>query len=198
MFGDFSSLMGIDADKSVLYSTLYNNALNGDGNCGGVVSYNYLAGEPVAGVENGSPLIFRTPQSKMNLANFFRSQLYATVAVLKIGMEILTKKEGVTADNFNAHGGLFKVKGVAQKVLSDALETTVSVSETAGEGGAWGMALLGAYMVSDGGLSLGDWLDTKVFGNMEKEVILPCPNGVKGFNEYFELYKKGLKTYNAF
>lgn len=198
MFGEFSSLMGIDADKSVLYSTLYNNALNGDGNCGGVVSYNYLAGEPVAGVENGSPLIFRTPQSKMNLANFFRSQLYATVAVLKIGMEILTKKEGVTADNFNAHGGLFKVKGVAQKVLSDALETTVSVSETAGEGGAWGMALLGAYMVSDGELSLGDWLDTKVFGNMEKEVILPCPNGVKGFNEYFELYKKGLKTYNAF
>lgn len=198
MFGEFASLMGIDANKSTLYSTLYNNALKGDSNCGGIVAYNYLAGEPVAGVENGSPLIFRTQGSKMNLSNFFRANLYATVAVLKIGMEILTKKENVTAENFNAHGGLFKVKGVAQKVLADALETSVSVSETAGEGGAWGMALLGAYMVMGDDLSLGDWLETKVFGNMQKYVIHPDGDSVKGYNEFFELYKKGLATYNAF
>ncbi|MBQ2966847.1 MAG: ATPase [Clostridia bacterium] len=193
MFGDFASMIGADIDKSKLYTLLYENALAGDADCGKVMSYNFLAAEPVAGVKNGSPLYFRTPQSKMNLANFFRSQLYATVAVLKIGMDILVENEGVHAENFNAHGGLFKVKGVAQQFLANALNTRVSVTETSGEGGAWGMALLSAYMMKKETLSLSDWLDTKVFGSIEKETLSPDVSSADGFNEYFKLYKSGLK-----
>ncbi len=192
MFGEFALMIGADIDKSELYKVLYENALSGDADCGGVMSYNFLASEPVAGIKNGTPMCFRTPQSKMTLANFFRSQLYAAVAVLKIGMDILVKNESVSADNFNAHGGLFKVKGVAQQLLADALNTAISVSETAGEGGAWGMALLAAYMKEKEKHSLGDWLDVNVFGMVEKEVLLPNCQAVDGFNKYFELYKSGL------
>lgn len=192
MFGDFAKLLGADADKSKLYRLLYENALAGDEDCGEVISYNYLANEPVAGVKNAKPLYFRTPESKMNLSNFFRSQLYAALAVLKFGMDILTENENVCADNFNAHGGLFKVRGVAQQLLANVLDTNVSVSETAGEGGAWGMALLAAYMLDKENKSLGDWLDTKVFGAVEKEMIKPDKKAADGFNKYFSLYKSGL------
>lgn len=196
MFGEFALMIGVDIDKSELYKALYENALLGDADCGGVMSYNFLASEPVAGITNGTPMYFHTPQSKMTLANFFRSQLYATVAVLKIGMDILVKNENVSADNFNAHGGLFKVKGVAQQLLANVLNTAISVSETAGEGGAWGMALLAAYMMEKGKQPLGDWLDANVFKLVEKEVSLPDCQAVDGFNKYFELYKSGLCANN--
>lgn len=192
MFLDFALMIDADIDKSELYKLLYVNALSGDTDCGEVVSYNYLAGEPVAGIKKGSPMYFRTPQSKMTLANFFRSQLYATVAILKIGMDILVKNENVSADNFNAHGGLFKVKGVAQQLLANALNTDVSVTETSGDGGAWGMALLAAYMIKKEEYSLGDWLDTKVFRNIKKESLPPDRKSVDGFDRFFELYKSGL------
>lgn len=195
LFEEFTKLIGADADKSKLYKTLYESALTGDEDCGEVISYNYLANEPVAGVKNGKPMYFRTSKSKMTLSNFFRSQLYATVAVLKIGMDILTENEGVSADNFNAHGGLFKVKGVAQQLLANALDTTVSVSETAGEGGAWGMALLAAYMMNKGNYTLGDWLDAKVFKAVRKEMLTPKKEAVDGFNKYFSLYKSGLYVF---
>jgi len=195
MFGEFASLIGTDIDKSRLYELLYKNAMTGDAACGGVISYNYLANEPVAGVKCGKPLYFRGANSDISLANFFRSQLYASVAVLKIGMEILVENEGVSADNFNAHGGLFKVSGVAQQILADALDTAVSVSDTAGEGGAWGMALLAAYMVEKDNNSLGDWLDTKVFGSMKK--ITLEPKNVDGFNQFYEQYKSGLGAFDA-
>ena len=195
IFGEFASLIGKDTAKSDLYNLLYNNAMNGDADCGGVISYNYLAAEPVTGAKIGKPMYYRTTSSTPNLATFFRSQLYASVAVLKAGMEILTKNENVTAENFNAHGGLFKVRGVSQQILADALNTPVSVSETAGEGGAWGMALLAAYLIDKGEKSLDEWLEEKVFSSMNKETLLPDPNGVKGFEAFYSEYKSGLEFF---
>ena len=195
MFGDFARLIGVDADKSKLYKTLYENALFGDEDCGEVVAYNYLANEPVAGVKNGKPMYFRTSRSKMTLSNFFKAQIYATVAVLKVGMDIIGEKEGVCADNFNAHGGLFKVKGVAQQLLANALDTNISVSETAGEGGAWGIALLAAYMMNKENYGLGDWLDDKVFKNVQKEMLAPKKEASDDFEKYFSLYKSGLSVF---
>lgn len=192
MFGDFAKLLGADTDKSTLYKLLYENALSGDSDCGEVVSYNFLADEPVAKVKGGKPSYFRTPQSRLTLANFFRSQLYAAVAVLKIGMDILTEKENVSALTFNAHGGLFKVKGVAQQLLANTLGTDIAVSENAPEGGSWGMALLAAYMMKNGGQSLGDWLEEKVFANVKREVLSPDNKALDGFDKYFSLYKNNL------
>lgn len=192
MFGEFAALVGADTDKSKLYKILYESALSADADCGEVISYNYLASEPVSGVKNGKPMIYRTQSSNMNLSNFFRSQLYSALAVLKLGMDILTENEGFTAESFNAHGGLFKVKGVAQQFLANVLDTAVSVSETAGEGGAWGMALLTAYMMNNEGLSLGDWLENNVFKNMERLTLMPDNSSKEGFEKYLELYKSGL------
>ena len=195
MFGEFASLTGSKISTSELYKTLYENALSGDLDCGEVIAYNYLANEPVAGVKNGKPMIWRTNKSEMNLANFFRSQLYSSVCVLKFGMDLLQKNEGVTAENINAHGGLFKVRGVAQKLLANVLSAPVSVSETAGEGGAWGMALLSAYMMEKGELSLGDWLDENVFKSVNGETIAPDEKETEGFDKYFSLYKSGLSAF---
>lgn len=194
LFGEFAALAGADMDKSGLYELLYKNAMKGDADCGGVVSYNYLAAEPVAGVETGSPMYFRNSAGRMSLSNFFRSQLYAAVAVLKIGMNILVDKENVKAENFKAHGGLFKVKGVAQQILADCLNTSVTVMETAGEGGAWGVALLAAYMMNKGEDTLAEWLDTAVFGGMKSETVDPQADGIDGFDKYFDEYIRGLSA----
>ena len=193
MFHEFSKLMGTEFDKSRLYEVLYKNTESAAADCDGMVAYNYLAAEPVAGVDKGTPMYFHGMDTKMSLANFFKAQLYATVAVLKIGMNILVEKENVESDGFNAHGGLFKVEGVAQKILANALKTPVTVSNTAGEGGAWGMALLAAFMMKNDGMSLSDWLDEKVFSNMESKTTEPDDEGVLGFEKYFENYIKGIK-----
>lgn len=195
VFAEFSALSGKPADKSAIYETLYKNALAGEPDCGGVTAYNFLSGEPVAGVAKGRPMYFRTPDSRMNLANFFRAQLYSAFAALKIGMDILFEKEKVSAEQFTGHGGIFKVQGVAQQFLADGLNTPVSVMKTAGEGGAWGMALLAAYMVCGGGKSLADWLDSEVFVGMEKLVTVPDPKGAEGFAKYVSRYKDGLNFY---
>lgn len=192
MFGEFSALTGHPLDKSRLYEILYKNALNGSADCGGVVAYNYLSGEPVTGVESGRPMYFRTPDSKMDLANFFRAELYSSLSALRYGMDILFEKERVSAEQFTGHGGLFKVEGVAQQFLADALDTPVSVMETAGEGGSWGMALLAAYMLDGNGLSLPRWLFEKVFASMEKKTVRPDEKGVQSFGEYMKRYKAGL------
>lgn len=192
MFGEFAELTGNKIDKSSLYETLYKKAMTGDADCGGVTAFNFLSGEPVADVENGRPMYFRQPNGKMNLANFFRAQLYSAFASLKIGMDILFENEQVKAQQFTGHGGIFKVKGAAQQVLADALNTPVSVMTTAGEGGAWGMALLAAYMVKGGGKTLPDWLDSEVFAGMEKLTLAPNENGTHGFNEFIERYKSAL------
>ena len=191
MFGEFATMINANIDTSALYKLLYTNALSGSDDCGEVISYNYLANEPVADIKNGKPMYFRTPQSELNLANFFRSQLYSAIVVLKIGMDILVEKEEVSAEKFNAHGGLFKVKGVAQQLLANVINTDISVSETAGEGGAWGMALLAAYMLEKDKLSLGDWLEIKVFGSIKKETLSPESKSMSGFDKFYKLYREG-------
>lgn len=194
IFEEFSALSGNPVDKSTLYEMLYKNALKGDTDCDGIAAYNFLSGEPVAGAESGRPMYFRTPESRMNLANFFRAELYSAFAALKMGMDILFEKENVSAEQFTGHGGIFKVQGVAQQFLADGLNTPVSVMKTAGEGGAWGMALLAAYAVCGKGKVLAEFLEKEVFANMEKSTAVPDEKGVKGFETYMERYKEGLRT----
>ncbi len=196
IFGEFAKLTGRELTAGELYETLYKNALSGDPDCGGVTAYNFLSGEPVAGAEYGRPMYFRRPEGSFGLANFFRAELYAAFAALKMGMDILSEKEGVFARKITGHGGLFKVKGVAQEFLANALGTEVSVMRTAGEGGAWGMALLAAFMLS-GERELADWLSEKVFANMESETISPDKIGEEGFKRFMENYRNGLKAQYA-
>lgn len=191
LFGEFAELAGISMDKAKLYDMLYKNSDLADADCGGITAYNYLSGEHVTGIEKGNPMYFRSIDSKMSLANFIKAQLYSTMATLEMGVDILFENENVTAEQIQAHGGLFKVKGVAQQILANALNTNVSVMETAGEGGAWGMALLAAFMMS-GGDSLGEWLADNVFASMSIETVAPMRNGVNGFSEYIKRYKAGL------
>lgn len=193
LFGEFAKLAGVPADKTTLYDMLYKNTVYADADCGGITTYNYLSGEHITGVEKGRPMYFRSKDSKMTLANFMNAQLYSTMATLKSGVDILFEKEKVSVEQINAHGGLFKVKGVAQQILANALNTNVSVAENAGEGGAWGMALLAAFMQS-GNTCLAEWLADNVFANMNMETVMPDNNGVKGFLEYMERYKAGLRA----
>lgn len=192
IFDEFSQLSGNPMEKSALYEMLYRNALNGDPDCGGTVAYNFLSGEPVAGAENGRPMYFRTPDGRFSLANLFRAEIYSTMAALKLGMDILFEKEQVSADKITGHGGLFKTKGVAQQFLADGLGCPVSVMKTAGEGGAWGMALLAAYSVCGNGRTLPDFLDSEVFGGMECSTVQPEEKGAAGFRKFMENYKCGL------
>ncbi len=196
LFSEFAALSGKEISKGEVYELLYKNALNGDPDCGGTVAYNFLSGEPVAGVAEGRPMYFRTPDGSFNLANFIRAELYAAFGALKMGMDILAEKENVPADKFTGHGGLFKVQGVAQQFLADALNADVSVMKTAGEGGAWGMALLAAYMQCADGI-LPERLESCVFGGMERATRLPNPAGVSGFAEYIRRFKNGLAAQNA-
>lgn len=192
IFGEFAELSGHPIAKPALYDMLYYHALTGDPDCGDTVVYNFLSGEPVAGAENGRPMYFRTPDGKFDLANLFRAEIYSTMAALKLGMDILFDKEQVSVDKITGHGGLFKTKGVAQQFLADGLGCAVSVMKTAGEGGAWGMALLAAYSVCGGGKSLPEFLDGEVFGGMESTTLQPEEKGAEGFRKFMENYKRGL------
>ena len=196
IFAEFAELFDIDTTKGELYKRLYENAMSADCDCGEVMSYNFLASEPVAKVDGGAPMIFRTRSSKMNLKNLFRSQLCSAIAPLALGMDILFKSEGFNANKFMAHGGLFKVEGVAQQILADALGCEVSISETAGEGGAYGMALLAAFAaVGDGALC--DWLDRFAFENSSVTALSPTDVGMRGFADFMKLYEAGLSAQRA-
>ena len=198
LFKEYQELLGVPVDMNEIYGKLYNNALKGDADCGGVLAYNYISGEPVTGLQEGRPLVVRSPNDKFNLANFIRSNLYATVAVLKLGNDILFKEEKVKVDRITGHGGLFKTKGVGQRVLAAALNSPISVMETAGEGGAWGIALLAGYVVNNKeNLNLADYLEKVVFGGNTGEEIAPTPEEVEGFNKYIEVYKAGLAIEQA-
>lgn len=197
IFYEFCGAMGISADRGQLFGILYRKALEGDKDCGGLLDYNYFSGEPISKVNEGRPLFVRTPDAKFNLANFMRVHLYASLSVLKVGMDLLLKNEGVKVDNMMGHGGLFKTKGVGQSILAAALNTPVTCMTTAGEGGAWGIALLAAYMVRGGGLSLAEWLNREVFAGAQGETIAPDPADVKGFDEYIARYTRGLPIEEA-
>lgn len=198
LFDEFASCFGMDVDKNRLFSVLYNKALEGDKDCGGLVAYNYFAGEPVTGLEEGRPMFVRRPDSRLSLANFMRSHLYSSLATLKIGLDILLKQEDVAIDSITGHGGLFKTKGVGQSILAAAMNAPISVMETAGEGGAWGIALLAAYMINrDADQDLGDYLENKVFSGMKAETMEPDSADVAGFDAFVELYKNCLPAEKA-
>lgn len=198
IFREYSEAMGMEVDMNHLYGTLYHKALEGDADCGGLLSYCYLSGEPITGFEEGRPLFVRTPESRFNLANFMRTHLYSSLATLKIGMDILFKEEGVTLDNLMGHGGLFKTKGVGQRVMAAAASVPVSVMETAGEGGAWGIALLASYMHNkEVGETLDHFLNNRVFIGEGAVTISPDPQDAAGFDVFIDQYKKGLSAERA-
>ena len=198
LFREYNELMGIPVDMDEIFGKLYNNALTGDADCGGLISYNYISGEPVTGLAEGRPMFLRSANDHFNLANFIRTHLYASVGVLKIGNDILFNQEKISVDRITGHGGLFKTKGVGQRVLAAALNSPISVMETAGEGGAWGIALLGSYLVNnDKQLNLADWLEEKVFAGDAGVEIAPTPEDVAGFNTYIETYKACLPVEKA-
>lgn len=193
LFKEYQELLGIPVDMNEIFGKLYNHALQGDADCGGLLSYNYISGEPVTGLAEGRPLFVRSANDKFNLANFMRAHLYASVGVLKIGNDILFKQEKVKVDRITGHGGLFKTKGVGQRVLAAAIDSPISVMETAGEGGAWGIALLASFLVNNtAGQALADFLEEKVFAGNAGVEIAPTAEDVAGFNAYIENYKAGL------
>ena len=180
-------------DMDTLYGTLYNRALAADKDCGGLVAFNLLSGEPVIGLNEGRPLFVRRPDAIFNLANFMRTHLYASLATLKIGCDILFKEEHVKVDKLYGHGGLFKTKGVGQGILAAAVNASVAVMETAGEGGPWGMALLASYMINkEVGENLEDYLENRVFYGKNGFVMDPDIADVAGFDKYMESYKACL------
>ena len=193
LFAEFAQLMGIAADKGELFAKLFGIALEGDADCGGLLSFNYLSGEGVTDLDEGRPLFARTPDAHLTLANFMRTHLLSALATLKIGMDILTHAEQVPIERLYGHGGYFKTPGVGQRMLSAAVGAPVSVMETAGEGGPYGMALLAAYMLwRDEGEALEDYLDTKVFAEAKSSALMAEPDEVAGFDAFLARYKAVL------
>ena len=198
IFKEFAEAFGMKVDMNDLFGTLYNKALEGDADCGGLMSYNFFAGEPVVGFDEGRPLFVRMPDSKFNLANFMRTNLYTCLGAMRVGLNLLFEKENVKVDRLLGHGGLFKTKGVGQQILADAVNAPVSVMATAGEGGAWGIALLASYLVNkEKGETLESFLDNKVFADQESSTLDPKPEGVAGFNAFMDSYMKGLSIERA-
>ena len=194
LFGQVLEAAGTPLEKSKLYELLYQKALEGDPDCGSLLSYNCYSGEPVTGLEKGRPLFFRRPDAPLTLANFMRAQIYGAMAALRVGMvDILFGKEQVQLDTLYGHGGLFKTKGVGQRLLAGALGVPVAVMETAGEGGPWGMALLAAYRVNRGeDESLEDYLENKVFAGAQVSTLAPEQADADGFEAFMTRYRKGL------
>ena len=198
LFKEYQELMGMPVDMNQVYEKLYNHALKGAADCGGLLSYNYFSGEPVTGMAEGRPMFVRSANDKFTLANFMRANLYAAVGVLKIGNDILFNDEHIKVDKITGHGGLFKTKGVGQRILAAALNSPISVMETAGEGGPWGMAILGSYLVNNtANLSLPEFLDKKVFAGNQGTEIAPTPEDVAGFNAYIKKYNRCLPIEEA-
>ena len=198
IFKDYIELTGQKADMGELFTNLFNVALKGDPDCGGLVTYNYISGEPVTDLADGRPLVVRSANDKFTLANFMRANLYGAVAVLKIGNDILLKDEKVNVDRITGHGGFFTTPVVGQKILAAALNSPISVMKTAGEGGPWGMAILASYLVNNKNhQSLADYLDNNVFAGNTGSEVKPDPADVDGFNKYIENYKKGLEIEKA-
>lgn len=198
LFGEAASALGMDVDATTLYRTLYTKALEGDTDCGGLMSYGYLSGEHMTHFEEGRPLFVRSSDSKFNLANFIRVNLYTALGALKIGLDILLEEEGVKLDGMLGHGGLFKTEGVGQRFMAAAVGAPVTVMETAGEGGAWGIGLLASYAVNKkDNETLEDFLNDKVFGAAQGVTLEPDAADVEGFARFMERYIAGLPVERA-
>lgn len=193
LFSEFAETMGSPVDKGALFTKLFQTALGGDKDCGGLLSYNYFSGEGVTDLDEGRPVFARMPNAKFTLANFMRTHLLSALATLKIGLDILTNEEQVQIDKLYGHGGFFKTPEVGQRMLSAAVSAPVSVMETAGEGGPYGMALLAAYMLRKAdGESLADYLDNKVFAGTKTFSLLADDSDIAGFSVFLSRYKKAL------
>ena len=197
LFREFAGLLGVQTDAGEVFTRLFRKSLEGDSDCGGLVNFNYLAGEPVTGLSEGRPMFLRLPDASMNLANFMRAQIYSSMETLKYGMEIM-KRENVAIDCVYGHGGLFKTEGVGQNYLAAAIHAPVTVMETAGEGGAWGIALLAAFMLNRGSdEKLEDYLQNKVFSGMNKKTADPDPADEAGFDLYMKRFVACLPAQKA-
>jgi sugar (pentulose or hexulose) kinase len=193
LFSEFADTIGAPRNKSELFTLLFRKALEGDAECGGLMNFNYFSGEGVTDLDEGRPVFARMPDSRFTLANFMRTQLLSSLATLKIGLDILTKTEHVAIDKLYGHGGFFKTPGVGQRMLSAAVGAPVSVMETAGEGGPYGMALLAAFMLwKDDGESLEDYLDNKVFASAATSTLMADEAETAGFAAFLERYRKAL------
>jgi sugar (pentulose or hexulose) kinase len=191
LFRRFSATAATALDGDAVFEALFREALEGEADAGGLVAYNYLAGEPIAGLAEGRPLFVRTPDSRLTLANFMRAQLYGVFGSLALGMKVL-EGEGVALDRMFAHGGIFRTAGVAQRFLAGALAAPVAVGETASEGGAWGIAVLAAYLAKGSEKDLGDYLAEHVFAGALVDTVDPDPADVAGFASYLDRYRAGL------
>jgi len=193
IFNEFTQALGLDIDQNKLFETLYRQALLGDADGGGLLAYNYLSGEHITHLEEGCPLFVRTPTSHFSLANFMRTHLFSSLGALRIGLDILFEDEQVKIEQILGHGGFFKTPEVGQKIMAAAMNVPVSVMETAGEGGAWGIALLSAYMLNKmKDESLEAYLNSRVFANQNSITVHPEPKDVAGFAAFMERYRKGL------
>jgi sugar (pentulose or hexulose) kinase len=193
LFQEFTNALGVEISQSKLFEMLYQKALTGDADAGGLLAYSYLSGEHITHFEEGRPLFVRTPESRFTLSNFMRVNLFSSLGALKIGMDILFEQEKVKLDQLLGHGGFFKTKEVGQKMMAAAMNVPVSVMETAGEGGAWGIALLASYMFNKvENEPLEDYLSDKVFAGEKGSTIAPDPADVAGFATFMERYKNGL------
>jgi sugar (pentulose or hexulose) kinase len=192
MFQEFAGALGVEVNQSRLFEILFNQALDGDADCGGLLAYNYLSGEHITHLEEGRPLFVRRPESCLTLANFIRAHLFSALGALRIGLEIFEKEE-VKIDHILGHGGFFKTKAVGQKIMAAAMKVPVAVMETAGEGGAWGIAVLASYMLQKAeDEPLESYLSQKVFVGKRGIMIAPDEADIAGFASFMERYKKGL------
>lgn len=193
LFAEFAKASGNEMDMNTLFTMLYSKALEGDADCGGLLSYNYFSGEPVTGFDKGAITFVRSQEAKFTLANVMRMHLYSALGALKSGMDLMIKEEGVKVDEMLGHGGYFKTKGVGQQIAADAINAPVSVMETAGEGGAWGIAVLAAYLATKAdNETLPEYLNNKIFAGQKGSKLDPIPENVKGFEKFMDQYMKGL------
>ncbi len=198
LFREFAAGAGLELDDDTLFGILYRKALEGDKDCGGLLAYNYLSGEHITGFEEGRPLVARRPDGRFNLANFMRVNLFTSLATLKTGLDILFKEEGVKLELLSGHGGLFKTKDAGLAMMTAASGVPVSVLETAGQGGAWGIALLAAYMLERAeGETLAAYLDQRIFAGTESSQADPDPEDVEGFDRFMERFRRGLSIERA-
>lgn len=193
LFGQFAAAIGTPVDAGTLYGTLFRAAIadDVDSSCGGLINYPFRSGEFLAGLPEGRPLFARGPEARMSLGNFMRAQLFSAFSPVKIGMDVMTKDEGVAVDSLVGHGGIFTTPKVAQKILAAAFDTPIKVMSTAAEGGAWGMAVLADYLWH-ADQPLDEFLDARVFADAASTTENPDENDVAGFEEFFDRFRKGL------
>ena len=197
LFGEFADYMGFSVDTGTLFTKLFQKAEEGAADCGGLLSYNYFSGESITGFDEGRPLFVRHANDKVSLGNFMRVHLFTALGALKNGLDILLKEEKVPVDKIYGHGGFFTVPGAGQKIMAAAMNTPVSVMDTASEGGAWGIAVLAQYLVTGAGKDLADYLDQEVFAGQTGTTLEPDAADVKGFDDFLVRYNKGLAIERA-